>query len=172
MAVTMAPEQSPDERTCPVCETRLPDDPAVRRCPRCGAKALLWARERPLEQAVVLFNARLAGIMAGALASMLALLLLGYRFPIPWGVALVAVSLPVAGYIAFGTMARNVPRSWRTHYLVAVLALNAGLLMATVVALMGLMKVLPLLAIAVGTGALVWPVIKRAVSASMRNDDE
>ncbi|MBD3291773.1 MAG: hypothetical protein GF393_02550 [Armatimonadia bacterium] len=167
----MAPERSPDERTCPVCDTRLPDDPAVRRCPRCGARALLWAEDRQPEQGVVLFNARLAGIMAGALVAMLGLLLLGYRFPIPWGVAITALALPVGGYIAFGETARTVPRSWRTHYLVGVLALNAGLLAATIAAVMGLMQLLPLLAIAIGLAGLVWPIIRRAVTESTRSDD-
>jgi len=168
----MAPDESPHERTCPVCETRLPRDPAVRRCPRCGARALQWAQDRPLEQAVVLFNARLAGVMAGVFMAMLALLLTGYRFPIPWGVALAALALPVGGYIAFGEAARQVPRSWRTHYLVAVLALNAGLLAATVAGVMGLMSLLPLIVVTVGTGALVWPVIRGAVTNSTKIDDE
>jgi hypothetical protein len=167
----MSPDQSPDERICPVCETKLPNSPSVRRCPNCGAKALPWAREQPLPRAVVLFNARLAGIMAGVFVAMLALLLLGYRFPIPWGVALVAVSLPVLGYVGFGAVARVVPSSWRTQYMVGALALNGGLLTAMVAAVMGLVQVLPLLGITVGVAALVWPVIHRAVAESSREDD-
>lgn len=168
----MSPDERPDERICPVCETRLPRDSSVRICPRCGARALHWARERPLDMGVVLFNARLAGIMAGVFIAMLALLVMGYRFPIPWGVAVGAMALPVAGYIGFGAVARKVPRSWRTQYMVGTLALNAGLLAATVTAVVGLLRPVPLAAIVAGVTALVWPLISRAVTDSTRPDED
>jgi hypothetical protein len=165
--MTMSPDERPEERVCPVCETRLPDDPAVRRCPRCGARALQWARQQPLGQGVVLFNARLAGMMAGAFVAMLSLLVLGYRFPIPWQVAFIAIALPVAGYIAFGALAVTVPRSWRTQYMVGVLAFTTGLLVATIAGLVGILNPLTLLGITAAVTALVWPMIRRAVTDSM-----
>lgn len=168
----MKPDESPEERTCPVCGTRLPDDADLRRCPRCGARALPWAPERPLPKAVVLFNARLAGIMGGVLFAMLSLLVLGYRFPIPWGVALVTIALPIGGYVAFGSLARKVPTSWRTQYMVSVLAANAGLLAATIAAVLGLIRPVPLLVIIAAGAAVTWPVIHRAVTESNRGENE
>ncbi|MFW6437728.1 MAG: hypothetical protein ACOCZ7_01835 [Armatimonadota bacterium] len=129
-----------------------------------------WGAERPIAEAVVLFNARLAGIMAGVFVAMLSLLVLGYRFPIPWGVALVAFSLPIAGYIGFGGAARKVPASWRTHYLVGVLALNAGLLIAAVAGLAGVTHPASLIAITAVVAALSWRPILRAVTNGMRPD--
>jgi hypothetical protein len=170
MAVTMSPEESPDERTCPVCDTPLPRDPSVRRCPSCGARAIAWIRQRQLDSPVVLFNARLAGIMAGIFVGMLALLVLGYRFPLPWAIALAAMSLPVAGYIAFGELARKVPASWRTQYMVGVLSLNAGLLAALIAGVIGLTHPIPLTGITAVVAVLTWPIIRRAVTSSMRTE--
>ncbi|MFW6156508.1 MAG: hypothetical protein ACOC7J_04240 [Armatimonadota bacterium] len=71
MDLTMAPDERANEDVCPVCGTQLPEEPGVRRCPRCGARALAWRAEEPLAAPVVLFNARLAGIMAGVFTAML-----------------------------------------------------------------------------------------------------
>jgi len=166
----MVPDERADERVCPVCETELPRQRHVRRCPRCGARALPWATEKPVSEAVVLFNARLAGIMAGVFIAMLALLVMGYRFPIPWGVALIALALPVAGYVGFGAAARKVPRSWRTQYLVGVLALNAGLLVTAIAGLAGVTHPFTLILITVLVAALSWRGIRRAVTQSTRPD--
>ena len=167
----MSRDECPDGRTCPVCGTRLPDEPGIRRCPRCGARALGWAAERPPEWGIVLFNARLSGIMAGLFLAMIGLLLMGYRFPVPWQAASIAMALPVAGYILFSAGARKVPRSWRTHYLVGVLALNAGLLVATMAAIVGLLVPLTLAGVAAAVAAAVSPLIRRAVAASARGSD-
>ncbi len=164
----MAPYERPDGRVCPVCETELPPQPNLRRCPRCGARALAWVAERPLEQPVVLFNARIAGIMAGVFVAMLALLVLGYRFPIPWGVALIAMALPVAGYVIFGAAARKLPPSWRTQYMVGVLALNAGLLVAAIAGLAGVTHPMSLIGIVALVAALSWRGIRHAVTQSTR----
>lgn len=165
----MHPNPTPEEeRRCPVCQTRLSDAPSVRRCPKCGARALQWAQRPQPEPGTVLFNARLAGIMAGGFVSMMGLLILGYRFPLPWLVALIAIALPVAGYFGLGVLALKVPRSWRTHYLVGVLAADAGLLVATTVAVMGVLAPLTLLGIAAGVAAVAWAPIHRAVRHSIR----
>ncbi len=167
----MRQDESPQERTCPVCGTKLPDAPSVRRCPNCGAKALQWKQRPQPDAGTVLFNARIAGIMAGGFLAMTGLLVLGYRFPLPWYVALTALALPIAGYAALGAVAERIPRSWRTHYLVGVLAADAGLLTATVLAVMGFVAALPLLGIAAGVAVVMWPFIRRAVAGSIRDDD-
>jgi hypothetical protein len=171
MHLTMKPDERANQDVCPVCGTVLPKAPGVRRCPRCGARALAWRTEEPLEMPVVLFNARLAGIMAGIFTAMLALLVLGYRFPLPWGVALVAMALPVAGYITFGGGAQKVPASWRTQYLAGVLALDAGLLAAVVAGVMGLTGPMLLLAVTGAVCVLTWSYIRRAVTASRRKEE-
>ncbi|MEA3401204.1 MAG: hypothetical protein U9R79_08185 [Armatimonadota bacterium] len=157
--------------TCPVCGTELPDDEHLRRCPRCGAKALWRRREPAVAYGVVLFNARLCGIMAGIQAGMIAVLVAGYRLPIPWGVALAVAALPVLGYWLAGFVAQRVPRSWRTGLLVWVLALNAGLLAALIVAVLGYMDPLALAAITVGVAAVLSHTIRKAVThhASQRD---
>ncbi len=166
----MAPDERANKDVCPVCGTQLPEEPGVRRCPRCGARAIAWRPEQPLDEPVVLFNARLAGIMAGVFTSMLALLVLGYRFPLPWGVALITLALPVAGYVVFGTVAQKVPASWRTQYLAGVLALDAGLLTAVFVSVMGLTSPTALLVIVAVVCALSWRHIARAVASSQRKE--
>ena len=103
---------------------------------------------------------------------MLGLLILGYRFPLPWGVAAVAVGLPVAGYIVFSIGAWKVPASWRTQYMVTVLVLNAGLLAATITAVAGLIRPIPLIGIIAGVGALTWAPIRRAVTESRRGAED
>ncbi len=172
MGVIMKHDEQTDNRICPVCETPLPDDPGVRRCPRCGARALAWATERPLELPVVLFNARLAGVIAGVLVAMLTLLVLGYRFPLPWGVALIALALPLAGYITLGSVAQTVPASWRTQYMAGVLALDAGLLAGLIAGVVGLVHPAPLAAVVGIVAMLTWPFIHRAVTASTRSEKE
>ncbi len=165
------PHTSPEERECPVCQTRMPDGLDMRRCPRCGARVLHWAGERPYDRGIVLFNARIGGLTAGAFVSMMTLLLLGYRFPLPWGVVLIALALPVAGYVLLGEGAQKVPPTWRTHYLVGVLALNAGLLAASMAAVIGLLALPALAGIVAAVGTLAWPVIRAAVTASAPRDD-
>ena len=160
----MPPDPSPEEPVCPVCGTRMPGSPSVRRCPRCGARALRWQAEPPCDPGVVLFNARIGGLTAGALLAMMALVLLGYRLPLPWEVALAALACPIGGYVLLGEGAQKVPPSWRTHYLVGVLALNAGLLMASVVAVIGVVSLPALAGIVSGVAALTWPFIRRAVA--------
>ena len=167
----MQPDTSPEERRCPVCQTKMPDDLDMRRCPRCGARALQWVRERPYDRGVVLLNARIGGLTAGGFVAMMALLLLGYRFPLPWGVVLSALALPVAGYVLLGQGAQKVPPTWRKHYLIGVLALNAGLLVASMAAVIGLLALPVLVGIVIGTGALVWPIVRAAVTASPPQDD-
>lgn len=162
----MEQDEQRDERICPVCETPLPDDPGVRRCPRCGARALPWTRGRSLELSVVLFNARLAGIMAGAFVAMLGLLVLGYSIPIPWGVALAALALPVLGYIVFGGVARIIPSSWRVDYMAAMLTLNIALLVAVIAGIIGLTNPMTLIGIAALTAIVSWRFIRRVVGDS------
>lgn len=160
----MPPDPGPEEPLCPVCATRMPESPGVRRCPRCGARALRWRAEPPCDPGVVLFNARIGGLTAGALIAMVALVLLGYRLPLPWEVVLAALACPIGGYILLGAGAQKVPPSWRTHYLVGVLAVNAGLLMASIGAVIGLVSLPALAGIVAGVAALTWPLIRRAVT--------
>lgn len=162
----MDPADEPRQDRCPVCGTPLPDDRRMRRCPRCGAR-ILWRQadvEPQVEFGVVLFNGRLCGIMAGIQLGMIGLLVTGYRIPLPWAVALIVLSLPVAGYIAAGAAVRAAPPSWRTGLLVFVLALNAGLLAALIMAVLGLFDPLVLAGITVAVAAGVSRFIRRAVT--------
>ncbi len=159
----MPPVGDVDRRHCPVCGASLPDGRTLRRCPRCGARSL-WAEAEPAPApGMVLFNARLCGIMAGIQVGMIALLLAGCRLPIPWGVALIVVALPVAGYLIAGQMARHVPEHGRAGFLVSVVALNAGLLAAVIAAILGLMDPVALALVAAGVGGLLAPAIARAM---------
>ncbi|MGC9317851.1 MAG: hypothetical protein ACP5KN_07445 [Armatimonadota bacterium] len=167
----MKPVEDTERWTCPVCGTELPGDEHIRRCPRCGAKALWRRREPSVEYGVVLFNARLCGIMAGIQVGMIAVLVAGYRLPIPWGVALAVAALPVLGYWLAGLAARSVPRSWRTGLLVSVLALNAGLLAALATAVLGYMDPLALGGITVGVAALLSRTIRSAVTRDVTERD-
>jgi len=159
----MSPVGDADRRHCPVCGAGLPSGRKVRRCPSCGARALWTEAEPAPAPGVVLFNARLCGIMAGVQVGMIALLLAGYRLPIPWGVALIVVALPVAGYAIAGEVARHVPEDRRAGFLVGVVALNVGLLAALIAAILGLLDPVALAVIAAGVGALLAPAIGRAV---------
>lgn len=167
----MRSESRPGGAKCPVCGTEMPDDPKRRRCARCGARLLRWVEERPCDRGIVLFNARIGGLTAGAFIAMMGLLLLGYRVPLTWGIAVIALALPFVGYALFGEGAKAVPRSWRTHYLVGVLALNAGLLIAAMAAVLGLLSVPALAATVPVVAAVAWPLIHRAVVASTRDGD-
>jgi len=160
----MPPVEDADRRHCPVCGAGLPEGRTLRRCPSCGAR-VLWTEAEPAPApGVVLFNARLCGIMAGIQVGMIALLLAGYRLPIPWGVALIVVALPVAGYVIAGEVARHVPEHRRAGFLVAVVALNAGLLAAVIAAILGLVDPVALALVAAAVGGLLAPAIGRAVS--------
>ncbi len=167
----MRPDAGPAEGRCPVCDAPVPEEAALRRCPRCGARLLSWARQRPLDYGIVLFNARIGGVTAGAFIAMLGLLLLGYRVPLPWVVAVVALALPVSGYILLGRTAQIIPPSWRLQYLVAILALNAGLLAATVLSVLDLVRIPGIALTIVAVAALTWPIIRKAVVSETCDGD-
>jgi hypothetical protein len=118
----------------------------------------------------VLFNTRLCGIMAGIQIGMITLLLTGYRLPLPWGVALIVLAIPFVGYYVGGHAARRVPREWRSGLLVAALAVNAGLLVSLIIAVIGLSDPVALAAIAVGVALVVRPAIHRAVIQGATGD--
>lgn len=162
-----------EEHICPVCGTQIAGDSRVRRCPRCRAK-VLWREGRtpepPVDYGTVLFNTRLCGIMAGIQVGMIALLLTGYRLPLPWGIALVMLASPFAGYYLASFAAASVPASWRTGLLVAALALNAGLMVALIGAVTGISDPIVLAAIAVGIGFAIRPFIERAVKQGTGED--
>ncbi len=167
----MEPLEREESRRCPVCGTALPEQFTLRRCPNCGAKTL-WGRresEPRVDFGVVLFNARLCGIMAGIQLAMIALMLTGASHPV-WWVTLSMVGLPVLGYIAGGAAAQQVPRSWRTSLLVIVLALNAGLLAALISAVLGIYDILLLAGIVVGVGALLSGIIRTAITRRPHDD--
>ncbi|HCA46489.1 MAG TPA: hypothetical protein DEP45_03730 [Armatimonadetes bacterium] len=159
----MCPDAGLTEQRCPVCTTDLPAETGLRRCPRCGARLLSWRWQRPLDYGIVLFNARVGGVTAGAFIAMLGLLLLGYRVPLPWAVAAIALALPMSGYLLLGEGARIIPQSWRLHYLVAVLSTNAGLLTATVLSVLDLVRMPGVALTTVVVAALAWPIIRKAV---------
>ncbi len=148
---------------CPVCGTALPTDNALRRCPRCGARILWTPSAPPLGAGVLLFNARLCGIMAGMQIGMIALLVAGYRLPLPWGVAMIVIALPITGYVLAGEMARRTPAHLRLSALVLVVASNAGLLVALTAAILGLLEPVTLAIIAGLVGALTAPCIRKAI---------
>ncbi len=159
----MSPARDTQWRRCPVCGAGLPDDRAMRRCPRCGARTLWTSAEAAPAPGVVLFNARLCGIMAGIQVGMIALLVGGYHLPLPWGTVLIVVALPVLGYAIAGEVAHRVPQSSRAGFLVIVVALNAGLLAALIAAILGLLDPVALGVIAAGAGGLLAPAIGRAI---------
>lgn len=115
---------------------------------------------------MLLFNARLCGIMAGMQIGMIALLVGGYRLPIPWGVAIIVVALPIAGYVLASEVARRTPAAWRLNMLVAVVAANAGLLAALTAAILGLVEPVALAIIAALVGGLTAPLIRKAIRDS------
>jgi len=159
----MGPVGDAERKRCPVCGAGLPSGRELRRCPSCGARALWTGAEPAPPPGVVLFNARLCGAMAGIQVGMIALLLAGYRLPIPWGVALIVVALPVAGYVIAGEFARHVPEGRRAGFLVGVVALNAGLLAALIAAILGVLDPAALGLVAAGVAVLLAPAIGRAV---------
>jgi len=120
----------------------------------------------------VLFNARLCGIMAGIQVGMIALLVAGYRVPIPWGVGLAVAALPVLGYLLAGEVARRAPAAWRASLLVGPLALNAGLLVALIAAILGMTDPVVLAGVAAGAAALLAPLIRRPVTGGARSRDD
>lgn len=171
--VVMQPNHNADARECPVCGTRLPRGAQHRRCPRCGAKKL-WSQQPeqpPVDYGTVLFNTRLCGIMGGLQIGMIALLLTGYRLPLPWGVAVIMLATPFVGYYLGGLTARCVPRSWRVGLLVAALALNAGLVVALIAAVMVTPDPVVLAAIAVGVAFALKPLIHRAVAQGSTDEE-
>ena len=85
------------EHICPVCGRGLGSSPDLRRCPHCGARALWRSGRTALDLSLVLFNARLCGIMAGIQAGLIALVAGGYRMPVPTWLVAVTALLPVAG---------------------------------------------------------------------------
>lgn len=149
------------EEVCPVCGQGLPAGGRARRCPSCGARTL-WQRPRGrADAAVVLFNSRLCGIIAGIQMAMMALLLSGYRIPLPWTLALGAASLPVIGYLVAGTLARWVRAESRRGYLVFLMSLNAGLLAALIAAVLGASGLGLLVVIALAAGVPCSRLISR-----------
>lgn len=162
----MVPAEDSQASRCPVCGTELIRE-AGRRCPRCGARTLWRAHAPVFDVGMTLFNLRLCGIMAGIQIAMLGLLLGGYRLPIPWGVALLAAAAPVAGYVMAGELARRAPRSWRAAALAGGLALNGGLLIALIAAVVGVTAPLTLAGLAVGVAALTMPLIRRAIAGGL-----
>jgi len=120
----------------------------------------------------VLFNARLCGIIAGIQVGMIGVLVAGYRLPIPWGVALVVTLLPVAGYLLAGWAVQSTPASWHPNLLVGGLSGNVGLLVALVAAILGAVDPAFLGGLTVVVAALLWPVIRRAVTASSQEGTE
>ncbi len=111
----------------------------------------------------MLFNARLCGIMAGIQVGLIALLVAGYRVPIPWGVGLVMATLPVVGYLIASEAARRAPAAWRASLLVGALALNAGLLVALTADILGMTDPVVLAGITAGVAASLAPLIRSAV---------
>lgn len=169
----MQPNQNANEHECPVCGTSLPDDTEPRRCPRCGARNL-WSRQleqQPVDYGTVLFNTRLCGIMAGIQIGMIALLLTGYRLPLPWGLVVTMLATPFIGYYLGGLAARLAPRSWRVGLLVAALALNGGLVIALITAVMLAPDPLLLAAIAFGVAFILRPLIHRAIVEGTTEDE-
>ena len=151
------------ECACPVCGRRLPDARELRRCPSCGAR-LLWRRTRPhLSLGIVLFNARLCGIVIGTEIGMTALLLLGYRLPLPYGVMLGAAALPVIAYLLAGAIAQKLLPEARRGYLLLLMSVAAGLLVALIAATLGISGASPLLTIAALAGVLSSRLISRHV---------
>jgi len=159
----MVPAEDSQGVQCPVCGTELTPETG-RRCPRCGARTLWHPRPSAIDPGVALFNLRLCGIMAGIQVAMLALLLAGYRLPIPWVVAMVAAALPVLGYVLASELTHRVPAPWRASLLAGGLALNGGLLIALIAAIMGLGDPIVIAGVAVGIALLTMPLIRRAVT--------
>jgi len=152
------------DRTCPVCGRTLPTEQELRRCPGCGAR-LLWRRPRPdAGTGIVLFNARLCGIIIGMETSMLALLALGYRLPLPYGVMIGAAALPVAAYLLTSATTRKVRPESRRGYLVFLMSAVVGLLVALMAATLGVSRPGLLLIIAALAGVLSSRLISRHVS--------
>lgn len=159
----MVPAEDSRGTQCPVCGTELTPE-VGRRCPRCGTRTL-WVRQPAvMERGVALFNLRLCGIMVGIQTAMLGLLLAGYRLPIPWGAALIAAALPVVGYVLATELARRAPAGSLPSLLSGGLALNAGLVVALMAAIMGLEEPLTLAGIIAGVMALTTPLIRKAVT--------
>lgn len=162
----MVPAEDSKGTRCPVCGTELIPE-VGRRCLRCGARTL-WRPQAPdIDVGMTLFNLRLCGIMAGIQIAMLGLLLAGYRLPIPWGVALLAAAAPVAGYVIAGELARRAPGSRRAAVLAGGLALNGGLLVALIAAILGLSEPLTLAGLALGAAALITPLLRRAIAGGL-----
>jgi len=158
--------------TCPVCGRGLGFSPELRRCPHCGARALWRQREPALGLPLVLFNARLCGIMAGIQVALIALLI-GSRGPTPplallWG----SLVLAAAGYVIAGAVALRIAPPARRGLLVLMVALNLGLLMALIAAELGLSEPVSLLGVtALGTAA-TWPLVARALMAWLEEEEE
>ncbi len=156
--------EAQDDRTCPVCGQTLPTEANLRRCPTCGAK-LLWRRPCPdAADGIVLFNARLCGIVIGMETSMLALLALGYRLPLPYGVMIGAAALPVAAYLLTSATTPKVRPESRRGYLVFLMSTVVGLLVALMAATLGVSGPGLLLMIAALAGVLSSRLISRHVS--------
>ena len=99
---------------------------------------------------------------------LIALLLLGYRLPLPYGVVLAAAALPAGAYLLAGAVAPRISPDARKAYVVFLMSASAGLLVALIAATMGLSAVGLLLMVAVLAGVASSRLISRHVSF---NDD-
>ncbi|MCD6360607.1 MAG: hypothetical protein J7M38_07025 [Armatimonadetes bacterium] len=166
----MMPEESCDKRVCPVCGQGLPGESSTRRCPHCGARTLWSRRTSAAPLPLVLFNARLCGIMAGIQVGLISLLCGGYHVPVPPLPFAVSALMPIGAYVLAGAIAQRIAPEVRGGYLALVLALNAGLLAALASAELGLVEPVSLLAItALGTAA-AWPLVARALESWLQTN--
>lgn len=149
---------------CPVCGQTLATCPALRRCPRCGARTLWRNAEMGPPLPLVLFTARLCGVIAGIQVSLLLLLSGGYHLPLPLAVVGAAALLPLVGYALAGLGALHIAPEWRRGYLTLVLALDCGLLGALIIAQCGLAEPVSLLVATVLGTAAAWSPLSRKLT--------
>lgn len=161
---TMSTEHGHLGHTCPACGRGLGPSPELRRCPHCGARALWRRREPALDLPLVLFNARLCGIMAGIQVALIALLV-GSRGPAPPPAVLWAsLVLAAVGYVIAGAVAVRIAPTARRGFLVLMAALNLGLLTALIAAELGLSEPVSLLGVTAFGTAASWPLVARALT--------